>query len=72
MATVGHQCEVHLLLRGLVDVGKEVARLEDNITKLSSQLEKMAETMSIENYEEKVMVTVHLSSDWSPFSSGPS
>ena len=69
---MGHQCEVHLLLRGLVDVGKEVARLEDNITKLSSQLEKMAETVSIENYEEKVMVTVHLSSDWSPFSSGPS
>ncbi len=59
MATVGHQCEVHLLLRGLVDVPKEMARLEDKISKLSSQLEKLAVTTSIEGYEEKVQRCRH-------------
>ena len=58
MATVGHQCEVHLQLKGLVDVSKEVARLEDKISTLSSQLEKLAVSMSIENYEEKVRAEI--------------
>lgn len=54
METVGHSCEVHLLLRGLVDVEKEVAKIEEKISKLNNQLEKLMKGMSIENYEEKV------------------
>ena len=54
MATVGHSCEVHLLVRGLVDVEKESARLEDKVGKISAQLEKLAEIISREGYTEKV------------------
>ncbi len=54
MATVGASCEVHLMLRGMVDVGKEVAKLEDKTEKLNGQIAKLKKTMSIENYKEKV------------------
>ena len=54
MATVGHSCEVHLLVKGLIDVAKESARLEDMVTKITTQLEKLAEVTSREGYIEKV------------------
>ena len=54
MTTVGASCEVHLMLRGLVDVGKEVARLEEKIEKLDGQIAKVKKMMDMENYEEKV------------------
>ena len=54
MATVGASCEVHLMLHGLVDVEKEVTRLEDKIEKLNVQIAKVNKLTSIENYEEKV------------------
>ena len=54
MATVGHSCEVHLLVKGLVDVAKESARLEDKVAKISTQLEKLAKITSREGYIEKV------------------
>ena len=54
MATVGASCEVHLMLHGMVDVGKEVSRLEEKIEKLNGQISKMKESMSIENYEDRV------------------
>ena len=56
MATVGSECEVHLLLKGQVDVEKEVTKIEGKISKLEAQLEKLLKTMSINNYEEKVIV----------------
>ena len=55
MATVGASCEVHLMLHGLVDVEKEVTRLEDKIEKLNAKVNKLT---SIENYEEKVCMCV--------------
>lgn len=54
VATVGASCEVHLVLRGLVDVGKEVARLEDKIEKLNVQVAKVNKLTNMESYEEKV------------------
>ena len=57
MATVGASCEVHLMLRGMVDVAKEVARLEDKIDKLDGQIAKMKKSMTIDNYEEKVRIS---------------
>ena len=60
MATVGHSCEVHLLLRGLVDVEKEVSKIEEKIGKLDDQLEKLMKSMSIKDYEDKVCESVHV------------
>ena len=40
MITVGASCEIHLMLRGLVDVPREVARLEDKIASLNGQIAK--------------------------------
>ena len=54
MSTVGATCEVHLMLRGMVDAEKEVARLEEKIQKLNGQVDKIKKTMSIEGYEDKV------------------
>ncbi len=54
MATVGANCEVHLMLRGMVDVEKEISRLQQKIDKLDGQISKLKKTMSIENYENKV------------------
>jgi len=59
MTTVGASCEVHLMLRGLVDVPKEVGRLDTKITGLDSALAKLMKSMSIENYEDKVSWHVH-------------
>ena len=58
MKTVGSECEVHLLLKGQVDVEKEVTKIEGKITKLDAQLEKLLKAMSIDSYEEKVCVCV--------------
>ena len=54
MSTVGATCEVHLMLRGMVDAEKEVARLEEKIQKLDIQADKLKKTTSIEGYEDKV------------------
>ena len=56
MATVGHNCEVHLMLRGMVDAKKEIGKLEEKIAKIDSQLENLEGMKSIEGYEEKVCV----------------
>ena len=58
MTTVGATCEVHLMLRGMVDAEKEVAKLEDKIQKLNGQADKLRKAMSINGYEEKVCVPV--------------
>lgn len=54
MATVGHSCQVHLQLKGLVDVEKEIVKHEEKITKIDTQLEKLKQQEQIEGYEEKV------------------
>ena len=56
MTTVGATCEVHLMLRGMVDAEKEVARLQEKIEKLNLQVDKLKKAMSIDGYEEKVNV----------------
>ena len=54
MTTVGATCEVHLMLKGMVDAEKEVTKLEERIAKLEGQVDKLKKAMSIEGYEEKV------------------
>ncbi|XP_065918403.1 valine--tRNA ligase-like [Dysidea avara] len=54
MQTVGDKCEVHVMLRGLVDTAREIDRLQEKISKLSLQLDKLQTTMATEGYEQKV------------------
>ena len=54
MQTVGDKCEVHVMLKGLVDVDREISRLQEKITKLSVQLDKLQTAMATEGYEQKV------------------
>ena len=53
MTTVGASCEVHLMLRGLVDVGKEISKLQEKISKIDT-ISKLNKSMSIEDYERRV------------------
>jgi len=55
MQTVGDKCEVHVMLRGLVDTAREISRLQDKISKLSIQLDKLQTAMGTEGYEQKVI-----------------
>ena len=54
MQTLGNKCQVYVLLKGLVDVPKEIVRLEEKLQKLQEQIGKLVEKMSIDGYEEKV------------------
>ena len=56
MATVGHNCEVHLVLRGMVDAEKEIEKLTERVAKINLQLEKLESMRKVENYEEKVQL----------------
>jgi len=60
VALVSDKCEVHLHIKGLVDIGKEISKLEEKQTKTNSQLLKVMEAMKIEDYENKVPETVRL------------
>ena len=66
MTTVGASSEVHLLLRGLVDVSKEVGKLEGMIAGLDVAMAKLVEAMNIDNYEERVSAAelLHTHLDW--------
>lgn len=54
MTTVGSSCEIHMQLKGLVDVPKEISRLEETIDKKESQRAKLMKDVTMEDYEKKV------------------
>ncbi|XP_071489164.1 valine--tRNA ligase-like [Diadema antillarum] len=54
MATVSDKCEVHMLLKGLVDPSKEIAKLEQRKTNLTNQRDRLQKAMEVEGYETKV------------------
>ena len=54
MTTIGSSCEVYMQLKGLVDIPKEVARLEESIEKRSTQRTRLIQKTEAEGYEEKV------------------
>ena len=58
MTMVGASCEVHLMLRGLVDVPKEVGRLDTKIAGQDANLARLMKSMRIESYEDKVSIAV--------------
>ncbi|XP_070532577.1 valine--tRNA ligase-like [Ptychodera flava] len=54
IATVSDKCEVHLLLKGMIDMAKEVTKLEQKVEKLVAQQTKLQNAAKIEDYETKV------------------
>ncbi|KAL5011505.1 hypothetical protein ScPMuIL_010056 [Solemya velum] len=52
--TVSAKCETHLLLKGLIDIGKEISRLDSKKDRLGSQLKKLTDTSSMVDYSNKV------------------
>ena len=54
MQTLGNKCQIFILLKGLIDVPREVARIEEKLQKLEGQMAKLVASMNIEGYEEKV------------------
>lgn len=54
MLTVGSQLEVYMQLEGMVDVEKEIDRLQDLVRKKTTQMEKLVKVTKVEGYDDKV------------------
>ena len=52
--TVSAKCEVHLLLKGIVDVDKEVAKLQEKKAKLTADCDKLHQVIESDDYCTKV------------------
>lgn len=52
------QCEVHLMLKGIIEVDKEVAKLEKKSEQLQQLIGNLKKKMSIDDYANKVPVKV--------------
>lgn len=52
--TVTGQCEVHLLLKGLIQVDKELQKLDKKKTQLLQGIEKLNQAMNASDYTTKV------------------
>ncbi|KAL1517809.1 hypothetical protein ABEB36_001532 [Hypothenemus hampei] len=52
--TVSDKCEVHLLLKGLIDSTKEIQKIEKKIEFLRSTKQKLEQGMNVSNYASKV------------------
>ncbi|KAJ9589235.1 hypothetical protein L9F63_027981 [Diploptera punctata] len=52
--TVSDKCEVHLLLKGLIEPAKEMLKLQKKQDQLQQQLNKLKQAMSAPDYEVKV------------------
>lgn len=56
--TINAQCEVHLMLKGVIEVDKEIGKLEKKRDQLQLTITGLKKKMSIEDYEKKVPVNV--------------
>lgn len=52
------QCEVHLLLKGLIQVDKELQKLEKKQTQLTQTIDKLNQTINASDYTTKVPVEI--------------
>ncbi|KAL3869903.1 hypothetical protein ACJMK2_042527 [Sinanodonta woodiana] len=52
--TVSAKCETHLMLKGLIDIGKEIQKLEGKKEKLGCQVTKLREAAATTDYNTKV------------------
>lgn len=58
--TISDKCEVHLLLKGLIDPAKELAKLQKKQDQLEQQVRKLKQTMAAPDYTIKVPGEVRL------------
>ncbi|XP_071039659.1 valine--tRNA ligase [Parasteatoda tepidariorum] len=58
ITTISENCEAYLLLKGHIDINKEITRLEQKQQKLSSQIIKLKEATQVDDYEIKVPIAV--------------
>lgn len=56
--TINAQCEVHLMLKGIIEADKEIGKLEKKRDQLKQTVAKLKQKMSIEDYENKVPLNV--------------
>lgn len=56
--TVSGECEVHLLLKGLIEADKEISKLEKKKAGLEQTVTKLQQSMSANDYESKVPADV--------------
>lgn len=56
--TVSGQCEVHLLLKGLIEVDKEIAKLQKKQVQLEQTVYKLNQAMEASDYTTKVPTEV--------------
>ncbi|KAK4877421.1 hypothetical protein RN001_009927 [Aquatica leii] len=56
--TVSDKCEVHLLLKGLIDPSKELAKLQKKLTFLEGTESKLKQTINSSDYSSKVPLDI--------------
>lgn len=56
--TINSQCEVHLMLKGIIEADKEIGKLEKKREQLVQTIAKLKQKMSIEDYEKKLPLNV--------------
>jgi len=54
ITTASATCEIHMMLKGLIDISKEIIKLENKKKTLSSQLTKLTEAANKPDYNSKV------------------
>ncbi|KAK3087210.1 hypothetical protein FSP39_003149 [Pinctada imbricata] len=54
MQTVSNKCETHLMLKGIIDISKEITKLEGKKDKLITSLKRLEETIAKPDYKSKV------------------
>lgn len=52
--TVNAQCDVHLLLKGVIEADKEIGKLEKKRSQLEQTITGLKKKMAVESYETKV------------------
>lgn len=58
--TINAQCEVHLMLKGIIEVDKEIGKLEKKRDQLQQTITKLKQKMTMEDYENKVPENIQL------------
>jgi valyl-tRNA synthetase len=56
--TINAQCEVHLLLKGIIEADKEIGKLEKKRSQLEQTITGLKKKMAVEGYETKVPESV--------------
>merc|ERR1712223_960829 len=58
IVTISDKCSAHLMLKGIIDPGKEIEKLNKKQDSMKSQLQKLQKSMEIKDYTSKVPVDV--------------